>query len=92
MYKVIPSNRPLGICAGYQYHINADIAMAHWHYFLYTYDLEWLRDKAWPIIFDAAEMFVDFVQFSLNNSNGSIWTFAITDPVRCAQNTSRHKY
>ena len=71
-----------GICAGYQYHINADIALAHWQYYLHTNDIEWLREKAWPIIFDAAEMFVDFVQFSLNYSQGTIWTFAITDPVR----------
>ena len=55
--------------------------MAHWHYFLYTNDLEWLRDKAWPIILNAAEMFVDFVKLSLSYSGGESWTFKITDPV-----------
>ncbi|RFU27066.1 hypothetical protein B7463_g9262, partial [Scytalidium lignicola] len=69
-----------GVCAGYQYHVNADIALAHWNYFLHTNDLDFLREKAWPIIYNAAEMFVDLVQLSLAYTQGAAWTAAITDP------------
>ncbi|KAH8802506.1 family 65 glycoside hydrolase [Xylogone sp. PMI_703] len=69
-----------GVCSGYQYHINADIALAHWHYFLHTKDLDFLREKAWPIMHNAAEMFVDFVGLSLAYTGGQAWTAAITDP------------
>lgn len=75
-------NMFLGICAGYQYHINADIALAHWHYFLHTNDVEWLKEKGWPIISNAAELFTSFVDVSLTWSKGKHWTWSVTDPVR----------
>ena len=36
-------------------HVNADIAIAQWQYWLATHDLEWLRKDGWPVIRDVAE-------------------------------------
>jgi len=35
-------------------HVNADIAIAQWQYWLATHDLEWLRKDGWPVIRDVA--------------------------------------
>lgn len=35
-------------------HVNADIAIAQWQYWLATHDLEWLRKDGWPVIRDLA--------------------------------------
>ncbi|HKU78786.1 MAG TPA: glycosyl hydrolase family 65 protein, partial [Rhodanobacteraceae bacterium] len=36
-------------------HVNADIAIAQWQYWLATHDLEWLRKDGWPVIRNLAE-------------------------------------
>lgn len=36
-------------------HVNADIAIAQWQYWLATHDLEWLRQHGWPVIRDVAD-------------------------------------
>jgi trehalose/maltose hydrolase-like predicted phosphorylase len=36
-------------------HVNADIAIAQWQYWLATHDLDWLRKDGWPVIRDIAE-------------------------------------
>jgi trehalose/maltose hydrolase-like predicted phosphorylase len=36
-------------------HVNADIAIAQWQYWLATHDLDWLRQSGWPVIRDVAE-------------------------------------
>lgn len=45
-----------GPCADYQYHLNTDIALVHWHQFLTTGDAGWLREKGWPVIEAVADM------------------------------------
>ncbi|MGH8125791.1 MAG: glycoside hydrolase family 65 protein [Rhodanobacteraceae bacterium] len=35
-------------------HVNADIAIAQWQYWLATHDLDWLRNQGWPVIRDIA--------------------------------------
>lgn len=35
-------------------HVNADIAIAQWQYWLATHDLDWLRKNGWPVIRDVA--------------------------------------
>ena len=35
-------------------HVNADIAIAQWQYWLATHDLEWLRKDGWPVIREIA--------------------------------------
>lgn len=36
-------------------HVNADIAIAQWQYWLATHDLAWLRNDGWPVIRDVAD-------------------------------------
>ena len=36
-------------------HVNADIAIAQWQYWLATHDVDWLRKEGWPVIRDIAE-------------------------------------
>lgn len=36
-------------------HVNADIAIAQWQYWLATHDVAWLRQYGWPVIRDVAE-------------------------------------
>ncbi|KAI5778880.1 glycosyl hydrolase family 65 central catalytic domain-containing protein [Geopyxis carbonaria] len=51
-----------GPCVDYQYHLNTDIALVHWHQFLTTGDSSWLKEKGWPIIQAVAEMWTGKVQ------------------------------
>lgn len=53
-----------GPCADYQYHLNTDIALVHWHQFLSTGDYDWLKEQGWPIIKAVTEMWAAFVQKS----------------------------
>ncbi|HEY8010211.1 MAG TPA: glycosyl hydrolase family 65 protein [Rudaea sp.] len=36
-------------------HVNADVAIAQWQYWLATHDLKWLRADGWPVIRNVAE-------------------------------------
>ena len=35
-------------------HVNADVAIAQWQYYLATHDVEWLRTHGWPVIREVA--------------------------------------
>jgi protein-glucosylgalactosylhydroxylysine glucosidase len=39
-------------------HVNADVAIAQWQYYLATLDREWLRAHGWPVIRDVARFWV----------------------------------
>ncbi|KAE8258724.1 hypothetical protein A4X13_0g1489 [Tilletia indica] len=73
----------LGVCSGtgpcvdYEYHLNADIAIAQWQYYQATGNQTWLREQGWPIIRDVARMFADFVE---TGPNGTYITSNLTDP------------
>jgi len=45
-------------------HINADIAIAQWQYYLATGDESWLRTYGWPVIREIAEFWVSRVEFN----------------------------
>lgn len=45
-----------GPCVDYQYHLNTDIALVHWHQFLTTGNETWLEKNAWPVIKAVADM------------------------------------
>ncbi|KAA8909403.1 glycosyl hydrolase family 65 central catalytic domain-containing protein [Sphaerosporella brunnea] len=45
-----------GPCSDYQYHLNTDIALVHWHQFLTTGDMNWFKAKGWPVISAIADM------------------------------------
>lgn len=46
----------------YEVHVNADIALAAWQYWLVTRDREWLREKGWPLISATADFWVSRVE------------------------------
>jgi trehalose/maltose hydrolase-like predicted phosphorylase len=45
-------------------HVNADIAIAQWQYYLATGDEEWLKNYGWPVIRAIAEFWVSRVTFN----------------------------
>ncbi|KAH8703343.1 putative maltose phosphorylase [Talaromyces proteolyticus] len=67
-----------GRCESYQYHLNTDIALAHWQYFQSTNDIEWLKQNGWPIIKSVADMFAAFVV--LNRKTGKFDTVLVGEP------------
>jgi trehalose/maltose hydrolase-like predicted phosphorylase len=44
--------------ADLEHHITADVALAHWQYYLATGDRTWLAEKAWPVLEGAAEFWM----------------------------------
>ncbi|MEP6938597.1 MAG: glycosyl hydrolase family 65 protein [Rudaea sp.] len=44
-------------------HVNADIAIAQWQYFLATGDVAWLRQYGWPVISEIAKFWVSRVTY-----------------------------
>ncbi|UKZ52828.1 hypothetical protein TrVGV298_006615 [Trichoderma virens] len=79
-----------GVCKGYQYHINTDIALAHWQYFQQTNDLGWLAKRGWPIINKIAEMFAAYVVH--NSSTGKYETIKLGEPDEFAYNINNGAY
>src|SRR5205823_1488164 len=45
-------------------HVNADIAIAQWQYYLATGDRAWLREYGWPVIRELAEVWVSRVELN----------------------------
>jgi trehalose/maltose hydrolase-like predicted phosphorylase len=45
-------------------HVNADIAIAQWQYWLATHDRGWLREYGWPVIRNAAEFWASRASWS----------------------------
>lgn len=48
-----------------QIHITADVAIAHWWYFLNTQDREWLRHHGYPMMRECADFWVSRVQWNV---------------------------
>ena len=44
-------------------HVNADVAIAQWQYYLATHDREWLRAHGWPVIRDVARFWASRASF-----------------------------
>lgn len=44
-------------------HVNADIAIAQWQYYLASGDKRWLKDYGWPVIREIAEFWVSRVTY-----------------------------
>ena len=42
------------VLAETEIHVNADVAIAQWQYYLATHDREWLRAHGWPVIREVA--------------------------------------
>lgn len=76
-----------GPCSDYQYHLNTDIALVHWHQFLTTGDLDWFKEKGWPIIEAVAQMWSGLVEKAKLDDvdglkRGMFTVNNMTDPVR----------
>ncbi len=50
--------------AKYENHVNGDIALASWQYWLATGDRQWLEQNCWPILRDTADFWVSRVTFN----------------------------
>lgn len=50
--------------AKYENHINGDVALAAWQYWLATGDRKWLEHDCWPILRDTADFWVSRVTFN----------------------------
>jgi len=55
--------RHAGVNAEREVHLNADIAIAQWQYFLATGDLAWLREDGFPVIARAADFYAARVTY-----------------------------
>ncbi|MGH8138781.1 MAG: glycoside hydrolase family 65 protein [Steroidobacteraceae bacterium] len=45
-------------------HVNADIAIAQWQYYLASGDLDWLKHYGWPVIREIAHFWASRVEFN----------------------------
>ncbi|MBV9081140.1 MAG: glycoside hydrolase family 65 protein [Acidobacteriaceae bacterium] len=45
-------------------HVNGDVAVAAWQYWLATGDRDWLRNECWPIVRDTADFWVSRVKYN----------------------------
>ncbi len=50
--------------AKYENHINGDVALAAWQYWLATGDRQWLAQDCWPILRDTADFWVSRVTYN----------------------------
>ncbi|KAF9577395.1 alpha,alpha-trehalase ath1, partial [Lunasporangiospora selenospora] len=57
----------IGPCYDYEYHLNNDIALAQWQYFISTNDTDWLEEKGYPIMKGVSEFWASHV---IKNSDG----------------------
>jgi trehalose/maltose hydrolase-like predicted phosphorylase len=46
---------PAHVLGEREIHINADVAIAQWQYWLATHDRDWLKKSGWPVIRDLAD-------------------------------------
>lgn len=72
----------VGPCYDYEYHINNDIALAQWQYYLATGNVTWLQNNGYPVISAVADMWTSLVK-RVNSNTSSAYTyqtFNLTDP------------
>mgnify|MGYP001096637977 CR=1 FL=1 len=55
---------PEGLVYRHERHINGDVALAQWQYYLATRDLKWLRTRGFPVIKATADYWVSRVKFN----------------------------
>ncbi|GAA5927993.1 alpha,alpha-trehalase ATH1 [Sporobolomyces koalae] len=68
----------VGPCHDYEYHLNADIALAVTDYYSQTQNKTWLAEKGWPLVEAISDMFATFVVY--DNSTGQYSTYNETSP------------
>ncbi|KAG0208406.1 alpha,alpha-trehalase ath1 [Mortierella sp. GBA30] len=68
----------IGPCYDYEYHLNNDIALSQWQYFITTNDKTWLAEKGYPIMKGVSEFWAS--QVIKDDSTGRYITKNETDP------------
>jgi protein-glucosylgalactosylhydroxylysine glucosidase len=53
-------------------HVNGDVALAAWQYWLATRDRRWLENGAWPLLRDTADFWVSRVKYSADRGRYEI--------------------
>ena len=53
--EACPTNALTG---SFEHHISACVAIGVWNYYRMTRDLDWLREKGWPLLHDVADFWV----------------------------------
>ena len=54
-----------GVNADHEIHVNGAVALAQWRYYLATQDLEWLRQRAFPVIEAVADFWTSRASFDV---------------------------
>ena len=57
--EACPTDAPTG---AFEHHITADVAIGAWNYFRMTGDMDWLREKGYPLLKDVADFWVSRVE------------------------------
>jgi trehalose/maltose hydrolase-like predicted phosphorylase len=73
----------VGPCFDYEYHLNNDIGLAQWQYFLSTGNTTWLSLYGFPVIKAVADMWVSNthrVNSNTSTTDYTFQTFNLTDP------------
>jgi trehalose/maltose hydrolase-like predicted phosphorylase len=68
----------------YQLHITADVALAHWWFYLITRDERWLREHGFPVMRECAEFWSSRVEY-----NAGCDRYEVSDVV-CADEYAEH--
>ncbi len=55
---------PEGLVYRHERHINGDVALAQWQYYLATNDLNWLKTRGFPVIKATADYWISRVKFN----------------------------
>jgi trehalose/maltose hydrolase-like predicted phosphorylase len=71
-------------------HVNADIAIAQWQYYLASGDLAWLKSYGWPVIREIAEFWVSRVEF--NKSKNRYEILHVTSPDEAYDNVPNDSF
>ncbi|WP_428978430.1 glycosyl hydrolase family 95 catalytic domain-containing protein [Elizabethkingia ursingii] len=72
----------------YEHHITGDIAFAAWHYYLYTKDIQWLKEKGWPMLEKTAK----FWESRVEKKNGKYHILNVVAADEWAENVDNNAY
>ncbi|MGQ9581643.1 MAG: hypothetical protein ACUVT8_11980, partial [Armatimonadota bacterium] len=64
---------PEGLPYRHERHINGDVALAQWQYYLATGDTNWLRVRGWPVIKETADWWVSKAKWVPEKMRYEIW-------------------
>lgn len=73
----------------FEHHITADVAIAAWQYYLVTQDIEWLKEKGWPMLKATAEFWASRVEL---NSKGQYEIKNVVAADEWAENVDNNAY